>query len=324
MAVIEQDVNDKWAVYNSDCIEVMESMPDDKIHLSIYSPPFGGLYTYSSSERDISNCLNVDEFFEHYEYCIKQMERVTMPGRINAVHCTEFALTNTGKDSLFDLPGHIIRLHVANGFDYIARCTIWKEPLWIRRRTLAKDLFHKTICEDGVNGGIARGDYILFFRKKGNNPTPVIHPVGLTDYAGESEVPQSVWGYRRWEGDQTKNQYSHWIWRQYASCIWDDIRMGNVLPFRDCKEDDDEKHVHPLYLDAIERIVQLRSNPGETVFTPFMGIGSAVYGAVKLGRKGMGVELKPSYYRQALANLNALKDQPRAEEGMLPLEEMEA
>jgi DNA modification methylase len=162
------------------------------------------------------------------------------------------------------------------------------------------------MCENAAYCGIARGDYILFFRKAGENPIPIEHPVGLLEYAGESPIPVEVRNYRGYTGDQTKNIYSHWIWRQYASCVWDDIRMGRVLPFKDCKEDDDEKHVHPLQLDVIERIVTLRTNPGEIVLTPFMGVGSEVYGAVLNGRKGLGIELKTSYYRQAKANLESI------------------
>ncbi|MCP4601699.1 MAG: site-specific DNA-methyltransferase [Proteobacteria bacterium] len=306
MAIIKQDINDQWAVYNGDCVEVMKDIPDNKIHMSIYSPPFGGLYTYSSDERDISNCFDYDGFFDHYGYCIKELSRVTMPGRISAVHATDIPTSNSGKDALTDLPGDIIRAHKKHGFNFIARHTIWKEPLWVRNRTMTKNLSHKTIVDDGVYGGVASADYLLVFRKKGDNPMPVEHTTGLTEYAGECPIPEELHGYRNHPGKQTQNRYSHWIWRQYASSVWDDVRMGNVLPFKDCKEDDDEKHVHPLQLDVIERAITLRSNPGETVFTPFMGVGSEVYSAVKLGRKGMGAELKPSYYRQSLANLRSI------------------
>lgn len=306
MAVNNQDINDRWAIYNGDCIEVMEGIPDNSIHLSVYSPPFGGLYTYSSNDRDLSNNIDYDGFMEHYGYCVTAINRITMPGRITAVHCSEVPSSNCGKDSLNDLPGDIIRLHVECGFVFIGRVNIWKEPLWVRNRTMVKNLFHKTICEDAAYCGIASGDYILFFRKAGDNPVPIAHPTGLMDYAGEAPIPIEVRNYRGYQGDQIKNAYSQWIWRQYASCVWDDIRMGYVLPYKDCKEEDDEKHVHPLQLDVIDRIVTLRSNPGEVVFTPFMGVGSEVYSAVANGRKGMGIELKTSYYRQAAANLASI------------------
>jgi DNA modification methylase len=317
MAIIDQSITDEWAVYNGDCIELMESMPGDKIHLSVYSPPFGGLYTYSSSERDLSNSLDYDEFFTHYGYCVQQLARITMPGRISAVHCADIPSSNCGKDHLTDFPGDVIRLHAKHGFNYIARHTIWKEPLWVRNRTMTKNLSHKTIVDDGAYGGVASADYLLIFRKRGENPVPVAHPTGLNEYAGESPVPPELAGYRNWTGKQTENRFSHWIWRQYASSVWDDVRMANCLPFKDCKEDDDEKHVHPLQLDVIDRIVALRSNLGETVFTPFMGVGSEVFSAVKSGRRGMGVELKTSYYRQAIANLKSIDLRAVADQGDL-------
>jgi len=307
MAVKEQKIIDDYAIYNGDCMEVMGTLPDNKIHLSIYSPPFGGLYNYSSNERDLSNCYDYEEFFKHYEYVVKELFRITLPGRISAVHCTDIPSSNCGKDYLTDFPGDVIRLHDKLGFKYIARHTIWKEPLWVRNRTMTKNLAHKTIVDDAVYGGVASADYLLVFRKKGENKIPVSNPTGLNHYAGEQPIPRELLQYRNWKGKQTENRFSHWIWRQYASSIWDDIRMERVLPFKDCKQEDDEKHVHPLQLDIIDRIICLRSNIGENVFTPFMGVGSEVYGAVALGRKGIGIELKSSYYRQAEANLSECK-----------------
>jgi len=309
MAVISQVITKKYAIYNSDCIEVMQSLPDKSVHLSIYSPPFaaanGGLYTYSSNERDLSNCNDYQQFFEHYEYVVMEIERLTVPGRISAIHCTDIPSSNTGKDDyLIDFPGDIIRLHEKCGFRMIARHTIWKEPLWVRNRTMTKNLSHKTIVDDGVYGGVASADYLIVFRKKGENKIPVVHPTGLDEYAGESPLPAEVLKYRGWKGKQTENRYSHNIWRRYASSVWDDIRMNRVLPFQDCKEPDDEKHVHPLQLDIIDRIIDLRSNPGETILTPFMGVGSEVFSAVRKGRKAIGIELKTSYYRQAVKNVS--------------------
>jgi len=308
MAVIEQFQTDDYALFNGDCIEVMDSLPDKSIHLSVYSPPFGGLYNYSSSDQDLSNCLNYDQFFEHYAFVVKELFRLTKPGRITAVHCTDVPSSNTGKDHLIDFPGDIIRLHAKEGFDFIARHTIWKEPLWVRRRTMTHNLSHWTLTEDAVYAGVASADYMLIFRKKGENAVPVSHQYGLLDYAGECPMPEEVLHLRGFQGKQTENFYSHWIWRRYASSIWDDIRMGNVLPFQDCKDPEDEKHVHPLQLDVIERVIHLRSLPGEVVLTPFMGVGSEVYGAVKCGRKGIGVELKQSYYRQAKKNMESLSE----------------
>ena len=307
MAVKDQTITNDYAIYNGDAVEVMRSLPDESIHFSIYSPPFatgdGGLYTYSSNERDMSNCSSYDEFFEHYGYCVEEIARLTMPGRLTAVHCTDIPSSNSGKDYLMDFPGDIIRLHEKHGFRMVARHTIWKEPLWVRNRTMTKNLAHKTVVDDAAYAGVASADYLLVFRKAGENPEPIANPTGLSHYAGEEQMPNEVAQYKGWTGDQKQNRYSHWIWRRYASSVWDDIRMGRVLPYQDCKEEDDEKHVHALQLDVIERAVTLRSNEGEKVLTPFMGVGSEVYGAVLNNRKGIGIELKPSYYRQAVRNV---------------------
>lgn len=308
MAVIDQVLCEKYAIYNGDSCEVLPSLPDGCIDLSVYSPPFaqpggGALYHYSSSDRDLSNARTLDEFMRHYQFIVDQLFRVTKPGRMSAVHCADVPTGNTGCDHLFDLPGEIIRLHERCGFKFAARYAIWKEPLAVRNRTLAKNLAHKTIVDDSSHCSNAGADYLLLFRRKGDNAVPIAHPYGLTEYAGEREIPKELHRYKGWKGKQTENRFSHWIWRQYASCFWDDIRLDNVLPYREARDSEDEKHVHPLQLDVIERCVQLWTNPGETVITPFMGVGSEVYGAVKAGRRGIGVELKPSYWRQAVKNL---------------------
>ena len=170
---------------------------------------------------------------------------------------------------------------------------------------MARGLAHRTVTEDSALADVAGADWLLVFRKAGTNPIPITHPVGLLDYAGARRPPADVLPYRGWTGDQTENRYSHWIWRQYASAFWDDVRIDRVLPFRESREEDDEKHVHPLQLDVIDRVLTLRSNPGERVLTPFMGVGSEVYGAVRAGRKAIGVELKASYFRQAVRNVEA-------------------
>ena len=302
--VIDQEVTDRYAAYQGDCMEVMPGLPDGSIHLSVYSPPFAGLYHYTSSNRDLSNNRNYDEFFEHYEHVVREIERVTMPGRITAVHCMDVPNSNTGRgDTLADFPGDIIRLHDKLGFGYVARYHVWKEPLAVRNRTMTKALAHKTIVDDATRCGVASADYLLCFRKRGENPVPVAHPVGLTEYAGERKPPEEVLKYRGWTGKQIENRYSHWVWRQYASAFWDDVRIDHVLPFKEAREDEDEKHVHPLQLDVIQRALVLWSNQGERVLTPFMGVGSEVYEAVRQDRFGIGVELKESYYRQAVRNL---------------------
>ncbi len=307
MAVTDQVITDRYAIYNGDCVEVMKDLPDEKIHLSLYSPPFGGLYHYSSNERDLSNSRDYAEFFAHYEFVVREIARLTMPGRMTGVHCMDVPSGNTGCDHMIDFPGDIIRLHEKLGFNYVARYHVWKEPLAVRNRTMAKNLAHKTVVEDASRCSLAAADYLLMFRKRGTNPVPITHPVGLLSYAGERQMPADLLRYKGWKGNQIENRYSHWIWRQYASAFWDDVRIGRVLPYIDSKEPDDEKHVHPLQLDVIERAVVLWSNPGETVLTPFLGVGSEVYGAVLNGRRGIGAELKPSYFKQARLNLESIE-----------------
>lgn len=307
MAVSDQVVNDKYAIYNGDCCEVLKSIPDESVHLSVYSPPFaadgaGCLYHYSSSERDLSNCRSHDEFFEHYAFVVKEIHRVTMPGRLSAVHCMDIP-RKTSPGGLVDFPGEIIRLHEDLGWRFWCRHFVWKEPLGVRNRTMAKGLAHKQVVTDASLCDVASADCVLLFRKNGDNPVPVANPNGLTEYAGERQVPQELLQYRRHKGKQIENRYSHWVWRQYASAFWDDIRIERTLPYKQAREDDDERHMHPLQLDVIERIVQLRSITGETVLTPFMGVGSEAYGAVLNGRKAIGIELKPAYFKQAVKNL---------------------
>lgn len=307
MAVIDQVITDRWALYNGDCMEVIPKLRDGSVHLSLYSPPFGGLYNYTSSERDFSNCLDYDQFLVQYGFLVDELTRVTMPGRVSAVHVMDIPTGNTGNDHLRDFSGDVIRLHEARGWYFMARYCIWKDPFEVYIRTLAKNLRHRSMCDDSTKCTCAGSDYLLVFRRKGENPVPVRHPEGLINYAGAREVPQDLLKYRGTKGKQTENKYSQWIWRNYASAFWDDIRLERVLPFRDCKDPEDEKHVHPLQLDVIERAVVLWSNPGEVVLTPFAGVGSELYGAVTNGRKAVGVELKPSYYRQARANLEVAK-----------------
>ena len=317
----DQVIKENYAIYNSDCMEVISTLKENSIDLSVYSPPFAGLYNYSSSERDFSNCESKEQFLEQYEYLIKEMARVTKPGRITAVHCTD-VFDNTCR--LWDFPHEIIRLHTKYGFEYRNRITIWKEPLKVRMRTMVQSLMHKFIVEDSTKCFTAMPDYVLIFTKKGENEVPVTHENGLKYYAGEIPILPNI--LRAWNNandsdineaqlwdylnktfkdhkDPKTNKLSHYIWQRYASSVWDDIRIDNVLPFRDSREEDDEKHVHPLQLDVIDRIVELYSNPDEVVFTPFMGVGSEVFSPVSLGRKAIGIELKDSYYKQAILNV---------------------
>lgn len=303
MAVLDQTITEHYALYNGDCLEVMKDIPDGSVHMTVYSPPFAGLYEYSSDERDLSNSRDYMEFLEHYEYVVREKTRITMPGRLSLVHCMDIPTGNTGRgDGKIDFPGDIIRLHLRNGWVYDGRHHIWKEPLGVRNRTMMKGLTHQTVVEDSTKITLASSDELLRFRKIGDNPVPVIHSNGLTSYAGERQIPAELWKYRGWAGKQTENRFSHWIWRQYASSFWDDIRIKRVLPYEESREEDDEKHVHPLQRDVIERCVVLYTNVGEVVFTPFMGVGSEVHEAVVNQRLGIGAELKTSYYKQAVKN----------------------
>lgn len=318
MAVKEQTVAERYAAYCGDSCEVMATLPDGKVDMSIYSPPFCGLYHYSSDERDLSNCKDYAEFFEHYEFVVREVFRLTKPGRITAVHCMDIPRAGANlAGGLIDFPGDIIRMHERLGFRYCARYHVWKEPLGVRNRTMAKGLAHRQLCEDSSLCDVASADYLLMFRKRGENAVPVQHPTGLMSYAGEREIPKEVRHFRGHKGDQKQNRYSHWIWRQYASAFWDDVRIERVLPYEESRDPDDERHVHPLQLDVIERACVLWSNPDEVVLTPFMGVGSEVYGAVINGRKGIGIELKPSYYRQAVRNLErATQDYAKTQLGL--------
>ena len=317
----DQHITDRYAIYNSDCMEVLPSITDESIDLSVYSPPFAGLYNYSSDHRDMSNCESKEQFLEQYDFLVAEIARATKPGRITAVHCTDVFDNSC---YLWDFPHEVIKVHEKYGFRYRNRITVWKEPLKVRMRTMVKSLMHKLIVEDSTQCFTAMPDYVLIFTKKGDNKVPVTHDRGLTEYYGEIPILPNIlqaWNNANesdlnaeelWKHlnekyydhiDPKSNKLSHYIWQRYASSVWDDIRGDNVLPFRDSKEEDDEKHVHPLQLDIIDRIVELYSNPSEVVFTPFMGVGSEVYSPVSLGRKAIGIELKDSYYKQAKINI---------------------
>lgn len=341
----DQLITENYSIYNTDSMYLLSQLPDKSIDLSVYSPPFatkGGtaLYSYSSSENDLSNCDSLDEFMTQYEFMVKEKARVTKPGRISAVHCTDVM---DKSERLYDFPADIIKLHAKHGFEYRNRITIWKEPLKVRMRTMVKSLMHRQIVEDSTECFSAMPDYLLIFKKKGVNEVPVTHPCGLKHYAGEypmlidhltslgldkeikpfydkdgkSDMTIAIQSYiwesfkelqRKYMGfdetmDHKLNKLSHIIWRRYASSVWDDIRIDNVLQFEESKDEDDEKHVHPLQLDVIDRVVELYTNPGEVVLTPFMGVGSEVYSPVSLGRKAIGGELKESYFKQSVKNL---------------------
>jgi DNA modification methylase len=313
MKVKDQIITENYATYCGDCMDVVKTLESNSVHLSVYSPPFAGLYNYSSDHRDFSNCESKEQFLEQYEFLISEIARTTMPGRISAVHVTDVH-DNNGR--LWDFPGEVIKLHEKHGMQYHNRITIWKEPLKVRMRTMVKSLMHKLIVEDSSQCFPAMPDYVLIFKKKGENKIPIEHPNGLNDFEYFGTTPfldahkETYGNYKefrkKWQafnGSASENKLSHLTWQRYASSVWDDIRIDNVLPFKDSKDPEDEKHVHPLQLDVIDRLVYLYSNPGEVVLTPFMGVGSEVFSAVSLGRKAIGIELKDSYYKQAKQNL---------------------
>lgn len=316
--VKDQVVTDRYAIYNDDNMNVLPTLDDESIDLAVYSPPFAGLYNYSSDPRDMSNCDTKEQFLQQYDFMVEQMARVTKKGRINAVHCTD-VFDNTCR--LWDFPHEVIKIHEKHGFEYRNRITIWKEPLKVRMRTMVQSLMHKFIVEDSTKCFTAMPDYVLVFTKKGDNQVPVTHEFGINEYAGEVPILPNI--LRAWNNanntdfndtqlwdhlnevneDNKVTKLNHYVWQRYASSVWDDIRIDNVLPFRDSREEDDEKHVHPLQLDVIDRIVELYSNPDEVVLTPFMGVGSEVFSPVSMGRKAIGIELKDSYFKQAKINL---------------------
>jgi DNA modification methylase len=320
MKVKEQIHTNQYSIYNGDCMDVIHELDNESIDLCIYSPPFANLYTYSSSERDMSNVSSNEEFLEQFEYLVKELSRVTKSGRINALHVTDFGdIAGTLKD----FPSEIIKLYQKHGFEFKNRITIWKEPLKVRIKTMVQSLMHKYIVEDSTKCFPANPDYILLFKKKGDNEVPVVHPYGLQNYAGSRPILEemlTVWNnYKEnpkfkstselWEhlegqkGEEKITKRNYYIWQRYASGVWDDIRGGNCLNYKDSKEEDDEKHVTPTQLDVLDRLVDLYSNPDEVVLSPFMGVGSDVFSPVSMGRKAIGIELKDSYFKQAILNM---------------------
>lgn len=315
MAIAQQLITDRFALYCGDCVEVMGDLPDESIHFTHYSPPFasegrGALYHYGSDARDLSNSADYSEFFEHFEHIAQELLRVTIKGRISMPHCCDIVNGNNGIDTYTDFPGDLIRLYKKVGWVYGGRHVIWRNALDVRNATMVKALFHNNLCEDSASAGVAVCDQVLIFRKPGDNPIPVVHPTGLVNYAGSEPMPADLLSMQAMEGNQIYNGYSQWIWQRYAAGDWRDIRYDRCLS--NYEDPDDESfsgaspaHPHPLPLDVCERAIQLKTNPGEIVYDPFHGVGSTPYAAVSMNRIGMGSELKPGYYRQSEANLRA-------------------
>lgn len=308
MPCTDQLITENYAIYNADSMEVLPELATASADISVYSPPFPELYQYSDDPRDMCNCVSYEESLEQYRFIVSELARITKPGRINCVHCTD--LKRPGGIRQRDYPGDIIRIYEDNNFHFFCRVTIWKDPWEFARRTRMKSLMHKTVSiVDSTTSRIAPADFLLIFKRVGENAVPVLHEKGFRHYAGETELPADlVRDYGNFKGSPRENLLSHWIWRQYASPVWMDIRRGRLMPYNEAKEDPEEKHVCPLQLDVIERCITLYSNPGETLITPFMGVGSEVYTALVNDRKGVGIELKPTYYRQAAKNLAAVNE----------------
>lgn len=308
MVVKNQIHTDDYSLYNGDCCEVLPELPESSIGLSVFSPPFVSLYSYTDKPQDMGNNRNYEEFFDHFDFLVKQLFRVLIPGRIVAVHCMHLpTYRKEGEEIGFrDFPGDLIRAFQKRKFIlHSPPFCIWKDPLLAAVRTKAIGLAHKQIVKDSAMCRMGIPDYLIAFRKPGENPRPIPHPYGLTKYYGSRSVPHHLNKWITFKGDQKKNKRSHWIWQQYASPVWFDIRQTYVLPYRKAKDSDDEKHICPLQLDVIERCIILWSITGDVVLTPFMGVGSEVYIAVKNRRKGIGIELKRSYYNQSVLNVKS-------------------
>lgn len=288
MNVIDQYQTDRYAIYNGDTCEVITAIPSNSIGLSVYSPPFSSLYTYSNSDRDLGNSKTDDEFFTHFEFIVKELYRILMPGRIMAVHCMNLPTSKErdGYIGIKDFRGDLIRLFQSVGFIYHSETCIWKNPVTAMQRTKALGLLHKQIKKDACMNRMGIPDYVVFMRKPGENPKRVSNT--------NESFPVGLW-----------QDYASPIWDEYNSPVWWDINQSNTLN-RMFSDEESERHICPLQLDVIERCVKMYSNEGDTVFTPFMGIGSEVFQAVKMGRKGIGIELKREYFLQAKKNMQSL------------------
>ena len=277
MKCIDSCITDRFALYNGDSCEILTEIPDDSVHYEIFSPPFASLYTYSNSERDLGNCRSDDEFFEHFEFIARELYRVLMPGRLVSIHCMNFPAMKErdGYIGIKDFRGDLIRLFQKCGFIYHSEVCIWKDPVTAMQRTKAIGLLHKQLKKDSTISRQGIPDYLVTMRKPGDNAEPVTH---------------------------TNESFPVNIWQRYASPVWDDINPSDTLQARSCRDEKDEKHICPLQLTVIRRGINLWTNPGDVVLTPFMGIGSEAVVALEQGRKAIGIELKPSWYKQAVRN----------------------
>jgi DNA modification methylase len=271
-------------VYHADTVDVTSTLADASVHYTIFSPPFASLYTYSASDRDMGNCTNHDEFARHFAHLLPELYRVTKPGRLLSMHCMNLPTSKSrdGYIGISDFRGDLVRASVEAGWIYHSEVCIWKDPVTAMQRTKALGLLHKQLKKDSCMSRMGIPDYVVTFRKPGENPEPVTH---------------------------TNETFPVSVWQRYASPVWNDINPSDTLQFRSAREHADERHVCPLQLTVIRRGIELWSNPGDTVLDPFTGIGSTGYVALEQGRRFVGAELKASYYRQACANLTNVKKQ---------------
>jgi DNA modification methylase len=279
-----KEIGEQYALYNGDSAEVLKMMPDDSVHYIIYSPPFQSLYVYSNSDRDLGNCRTAEEFYQQFRFIGEELFRTLKPGRLMSFHCMNLPTSKErdGYIGIRDFRGELIRFFQEIGFIYHSEVVIWKDPVTAMQRTKALGLLHKQLKKDSCMSRQGIPDYLVTMRKPGENPERVTH---------------------------TNESFPVRLWQKYASPVWTDINPNDTLQYKSARENKDERHICPLQLPVIERGIELWSNPGDVVLTPFMGIGSEAYTAVKMGRKAVGVELKDSYYRQAVANVkNALNN----------------
>lgn len=285
--------SENYTLFNGDCVEVVGQMPDRSVHFEIFSPPFANLYIYSDDLRDMGNCKNEEEFFQQFDYLIPELYRVLMNGRLCAVHCKQLARYKTthGASGWYDFRGDIIRHFEKFGFQYHSEVVIWTDPVMEMQKTKTQRLLYCQLQRDASHTGIGMPEYLVIFRKwegDGKNPEPIRH------FKTENEAEKA--------GGDERQVMDLEVWQKYASPVWFDIKRTDVLNGKGAKCDSDEKHICPLQLEVIRRAVKLWTNPGEIVLTPFLGIGSEAYVALQEGRKAIGVELKPSYFDQAVQN----------------------
>lgn len=294
--VLDQASGENWTLWNADCIEVVNALPANSLHLSIFSPPYASLYTYSNSDRDMGNSVSDTQFYEHFDYLVDGLLRATMPGRIVCVDVMNIPAMKErdGFIGLKDFRGDIIRAFTRQGFVFHSEHCAWKDPLIEATRTKALGLMHKQLCKDSTRSRAGIPQYLLAFRKNGENLEPVAHQNGLEYFVGENEP--------------THGTLSHERWRRYASPVWMDINFSNTLNAKAAREAEDERHVCPMALDLIERAIHLWSNPGDVIFDPYSGIGSTGYMAIKTGRRFVGSELKAAYFKQAAKNIGQARE----------------